>query len=462
MTTAGTLGSGDGAYVVDTLTLPEDNPWSSWLRPGGLDLFSDNRIAFSTWSGDVWVVSGVDDTLATLTWKRFATGLFQPLGLKIVDDTVYVHGRDQITRLKDIDGDGEADLYECFNNDVLVTPNFHEFSFDLHTDAAGDFYFVKGGPVRGGGRGFDTVTASHGCVFKVTKDGETTEVYATGVRAPNGMGVGPDGEITTGDNQGTWTPACRLNLMRRGGFYGVVDLAHRDPPPDDYDRPLCWFPMGVDNSSGSQVWVPTGVRFGPIGGQLMHLSYGTCSLFTVLKERLGQQWQGGVVRIPVNFASGVMRARFSAKDGRLYVCGLKGWQTTAQRDGGLQRVRFTGAPARMPIAMTTLKTGVAITYSDPLDPDTAADPANYRVQSWNYRWSSDYGSPELKPSAMDQEGRDTLTVSAAALSRDGRTVRLTIDGIAPVMQQQITIKIADADGETIEHQISHTIHALPE
>ncbi|HYE07298.1 MAG TPA: DUF6797 domain-containing protein, partial [Planctomycetota bacterium] len=184
LTTVGALGSGDGAYVVDTLTLPEDNPWSSWLRPGGLDLFSDNRIAFSTWSGDVWVVSGVDATLGTLTWRRFAAGLFQPLGLKIVDDVVHVHGRDQITRLKDLDGDGEADLYECFNNDVLVTPNFHEFSFDLHTDAAGDFWFVKGGPVRGGGRGFDTVTASHGCVFRVAKDGSSSAVYATGVRAP--------------------------------------------------------------------------------------------------------------------------------------------------------------------------------------------------------------------------------------------------------------------------------------
>src|SRR4029453_12375767 len=48
------------------------------------------------------------------------------------------------------------------------------------------------------------------------------------------------GEITTGDNQGTWTPACRLNWVTQGGFYGVVDLAHRDPPPTRTDNPLCW------------------------------------------------------------------------------------------------------------------------------------------------------------------------------------------------------------------------------
>src|SRR5205085_1540648 len=39
--TKGTPGTGDGAYVVDTLTLPENNPCKSWMRPSGLDFFSD-------------------------------------------------------------------------------------------------------------------------------------------------------------------------------------------------------------------------------------------------------------------------------------------------------------------------------------------------------------------------------------------------------------------------------------
>ena len=37
-----------------------------------------------------------------------------------------------------------------------------------------------------------------------------------------------------------------------------------------------------------------------------------------------------------------MRARFNAADGQLYVCGLKGWQTRATKDGIFQRVRYTG------------------------------------------------------------------------------------------------------------------------
>ncbi|MEA2710396.1 MAG: hypothetical protein QOF78_2997, partial [Phycisphaerales bacterium] len=82
-------------YVLDTITVPEENPYQSWMRFGGLDFFADGRAALSTWSGDVWVVSGIDDKLDHLTWTRFATGLYHPMGLRIVDDTVYVRGRDQ-------------------------------------------------------------------------------------------------------------------------------------------------------------------------------------------------------------------------------------------------------------------------------------------------------------------------------------------------------------------------------
>jgi len=81
------------AYVVDTLTVPEKNPFNSWIRCSGLDFFADGtRAAVCSVSGDVWLLSNIDDKLDRVTWKRYATGLFQPLGLKIVDDLVYVLG----------------------------------------------------------------------------------------------------------------------------------------------------------------------------------------------------------------------------------------------------------------------------------------------------------------------------------------------------------------------------------
>ena len=50
-------------------------------------------IAVCSVSGDVWVVSGVDEKLENLKWRRYATGLFHPLGLRIIDDLQVTIGR---------------------------------------------------------------------------------------------------------------------------------------------------------------------------------------------------------------------------------------------------------------------------------------------------------------------------------------------------------------------------------
>ena len=60
VTTAGKLGPDDRAYTVDTLAVPADNPWKSWLRPSAIDFLSDGRLAVASMDGDVWMVSGID------------------------------------------------------------------------------------------------------------------------------------------------------------------------------------------------------------------------------------------------------------------------------------------------------------------------------------------------------------------------------------------------------------------
>lgn len=169
-------------------------------------------------------------------WKRFASGLYHALGLKIVKGEIYVTCRDGLWRLNDLNKDGECDFYEAFNHDVIVTKNFHEFVFDLQTDPAGNFHFIKAGPVKNGGRGFDEIMAHHGSMFRVSPDGKKFEVIATGFRAPNGIGVGPRGELTSGDNEGTWTPACNQldqtgRLLRRGPARASRPAAARLRPP---------------------------------------------------------------------------------------------------------------------------------------------------------------------------------------------------------------------------------------
>ena len=56
------------------------------MRLTGFDFLDDGRqAAVCTWDGDVWLVSGLDASVGRTVWKRIASGLFQPLGLKIRD-----------------------------------------------------------------------------------------------------------------------------------------------------------------------------------------------------------------------------------------------------------------------------------------------------------------------------------------------------------------------------------------
>ena len=470
-------------YVVDRIKLPEANPWKAPLYTSAFDFLPDGRVVVATFHGDVFVASGLDEGLAKVTWRRFAAGLYHPLGLKVVGGEVHVTCRDGLWKLRDTDADGECDRYEVFNGDLQVTKNFHEYVFDLQTDAAGNFYFIKAGPVRKGGRGFDELCDHHGALFKVSPDGRDLSVVATGFRAPNGLGLSPTGQLTTGDNEGTWTPVCRLNWVKAGGFYGVPPLAHRATEPTDYDRPLCWFPKEVDNSSGGQVWV-TSDKFGPWKDRLLHLSYGTCSLFGVLPQEVsfrGQpQMQGGVTRFNVTFDSGAMRARFRPQDGQLYVVGLRGWQTTATRNGCLQRVRYTGASYRAPLQLAVHPGQVVLTFGAPVDRKTAEDPASWNAELWNYVWSAAYGSPDVttlapaRPAAevgkdgkpefskdqMAERKHDPLVIRSAKVSADGLTVTLDAPELRPAMQMQLKYDLKSADGQELRGQVVNTIHAL--
>lgn len=468
----GELGAGDAGYVVDTITTPAnhtENPYNARLRIAGIDFFSDGRAAVSTWNGDVWVISGIDDKLEKIVWKRYAAGLYQTLGLKIVDDKIYTLGRDQITRLHDLNNDGEADFFENFNNDMHVTPGFHEFALDLHTDRQGNFIFAKGGPVRPGGRGWETISEHAGTVMRVSKDGSKLEIIGTGVRAPNGSGFGgPDDLVTVGDNEGTWTPACRVTAIppnRIPMFVGVPDLAHKNPPPTDYTRPIYWTPHSIDNSNGGQVWSPKGDKWGPLAERLLHISYGKSDLHLVLMEKIPDApnncgWQGGIVKMPLAFNTGIARGRFNPKDGQLYVAGLQGWQTNGAKFGGVQRVRYTGKPWATATGLSVKKNGIALAFSVPLDKAEAGNKDNYTIEEWNYAWTKEYGSPEFKPSSDNkQKGHDKVEVTNVTVSADGKSVFLEMP-VHEVMQMKIKYRIKTADGANIQQDIYNTIHVV--
>jgi hypothetical protein len=452
--TRGELGGGDQAYVVDTITVPYDNPWKSYMRTSGHDFLPDGRAVVATLDGDVWIVSGIDEKLERLRWKRFATGLFQPLGLRVVGGEIYVCCRDGIEHPVDLDHDGEADFFESLNHDGQLDACTMDYSFDLETDADGNFYFATGHVESGS-------NPDQGVIVKVAKDGERREVYATGLREPNGMGGGDGTFLTCSDNQGNWVPASRVSRIAPGGFYGYVPSAHRAAAPTATDPPICWIPMNLDNSSGGECFVPKG-KWGPLGGTWLHTSYGASRCFTMFVDDCEGVPQGGVLALPLRFQSGMMRARFNPIDGQVYLSGLgKSWQTNAAREGGFHRIRYTGGKHYHAVEAHFVHGGVRLRFAEPLDRELATDPANWSAERWNYRWTETYGSPDYSVAHPEKEGRDPVAIAGVELDAAGTTCTVRIADLAPVMQLRLQCKLAAADGGEIHDDLYLTVNRVP-
>jgi hypothetical protein len=444
------------------------------MRFGGFDFINADSAAVSSWNGDVWVVSGLATDWKQLKWRRIAAGLFEPLGVKVVKGIIHVHGRDQITQLIDLNADGETDHFKVFNRDVYVSPNFHEFSFDLETDKAGNFYFAKGGPVKAGGRNFDEILPHHGIIAKISPDGKKFEVIATGLRTPGGMGVGPNGEITTGENEGTWQPACKLNFIKASqapAFFGTEQTRHL-PANVPFTEPMLYFPMDVDNSGGSQVWVPEGVEFGLKSGELIHLSYGKSALYRILPTTNHGKLHGGAVKLPIKLESSAMRARFHS-DSSLYVLGFRGWQTNAATEAAFHRIRYIkeeslGLPEKMAIS----EKGISISFPSKLDAELVEDIQSYNVQRWDYVRGPQYGSGEFsvdQPDAVAREQalhgesqshrkRDLVKVESAKLLADGKTVELVLEGMKPCLGLKVAYDLEDTEGVIFNGDLHTTIY----
>lgn len=180
----------------------------------------------------------------------------------------------------------------------------------------------------------------------------------------------------------------------------------------------------------------------------------------VLHESVGGVAQGGVLKLPLSFASGIMRGRFNPADGQLYVCGLKGWQSNAGSDGCLQRVRFTGKTVCLPSALHITHSGLTIGFTAPLDPSSAVGD-NLTFERWNHVWSAGYGSPEMSVADPKRKGRDKFEAKAVKLSADKRTLTIDLPESVPCMQLGITLKLRAADGAEVNHTIYATVNAVP-
>lgn len=443
-----------GAYVVDHIDLPDDNPWKRALRLGDIQFFKDGTGVGVTVDGDVWMIRGLHETNGPVKWKRFASGLHEPMTCAIREEQIYVFDRNGIWRLLDTNNDGEADVHELFSNAFAQTADMREFPSTLRLAPGGEFVIAKGGQEA------TTLGKHNGSVLRISADGRKATVLGYGFRQPS-VGVNiRTGLVTSSDQEGQYVPSTPLHIVRDHQFYGFMsDKRPHEQYPAPIADPLVWMPHAVNSSAMSQVWL-FDAKMGALNDSMVQICFNKPELLRLLMNDRGAKPQASVVSITSAFDFPPLNGGVNPTDGQLYLAGFQviGWGNTLDTLAGLARIRYTGEPSLLPKEIVTMDQGVLLRFDEPLDAKKAADPGSYSLASWGYKRAYTYGSAQYK--ADGTTGIDWLTPSSAYVSSDGRSVFVGVPGMKPVMQLRIGYSLASKDGAAMEENIHTTPYEL--
>ena len=470
-------------YKVENIPAPKGLD----VQIGGLTFLPDGRLAACFHRGEVYTYNP-----KTKEWKLFADGLHEPLGIVAEDNhTLVVMQRPELTRLRDTNGDGEADHYQTLSDNFGMTGNYHEFSFGPTRDKEGNYYVglnlaSSGASIRpeirgefrhygisreqfyknhkaGSGRMY-SATPYRGWIMKITPEGKTIP-FAPGFRSPNGVNFDSQGRLWVTDNQGDWLGTSKLFHVKEGNFYGhPASLVWtkewekgRNPlkvPPAEFDaqrtRAAVLFPQGsMANSPTQMLSDTTKGKFGPFAGQLLVGEMNRPRIMRVLVDEVAGETQGACLPFIDNggLHRGMHRFVF-APDGSLWV-----GQTHLSWAGGngLQRISWTG---KMPMSVSTMNltdTGFKLTFTKPLAKVTAE---NFAFQRFYYKYHQSYGSPQLD--------REPINVMSVKPSKDGKSVSIDLEKLNPGYVYQLDLKNVTASDKTpaLNTYICYTLNRL--
>ena len=441
LTTKATLSPKPDAYVIDDIPLPVPNPWKRNVRLADIAFLNDQGDAAGvTFDGDVWLISGLKGDLEAVTWKRFASGLHEPMSIVVRESPrgapdrdgtreLLVFDRNGIWRLIDSNNDGECDHYEMFCNLFAQTAETREFPNSMKLGPKGELYISKGGQ-EGTTRG-----KHNGTVIKVAADGKSFEVIGYGLRQPF-IGVNAQtGLVTASDQQGHYVPSTPLHIIRDHQFYGhLPTIAEKEKYPESIAEPLTWIPHPVNPSGVTQTWL-LGSKMGPVDGELIHIGYNRPELFRVLQNTHFAKPQAALVSFSREFDFPTLNAIVNPADGQLYVTGFQVWGTVVKRLSGLARVRWTGKPRVLLEEVTPTDKGLVLRFNAKLDAKLATNPESYSAERWNYKRTPEYGSPHLKLDGSN--GQEWMNASSTYLSADGKSVLVAFPEMKTCHQMRI-------------------------
>ncbi|MGC9499955.1 family 16 glycoside hydrolase [Streptomyces sp. WG7] len=457
---------GDGLPLTSVrpdLTLTDLRPDGFEPQVTGMDWLPDGRLAISTWggsdnvAGEVYLLGNVTGATSRdkVTVEKVASGLREPMGIKYVDGSLYVSQKHELTRLVDLNDDDVTDEYRT----VATWPyggNFHEFAFGL---LYRDGYFYVNLSVAidlGGATTTPQPAPNRGTTYKISKRTGRISPVAGGLRTPNGIGWGPGGSLFATDNQGGWLPSSKLVQIKQDRFFN-----HYTEPAGPFEdspvtEPVLWLPQ---NEIGNSPSTPLYLNKGRFAGQMLigDVTYG--GLQRAYLEKVKGQYQGAVFRYTQGLEAGVNRITLGP-DGAIYAGGLGAdgnWGQEGKLKFGLQKLTPNGGNTFDIQKMRAVPGGFDLTYTQPVSEETAAELAErYQVEQWHYTPTADYGGPKI--------AEEELSVRSATLSKDGRTVRLRLDGLQPerVVHVRSPRPFTSATGETLwSTEAWYTLNEMP-
>lgn len=413
----------DEAGVHPSFDLAQARPSTFEPMVGGMDFFSDGRLAVCTWDsvGPVYILEGVTGASDPEKIKvtKVASGLAEPLGLKIVNDTLYVLQKQELTRLIDTDGDGIMDEYQTVCAGWKVSPNFHEFAFGLaYKD--GYFYAALATAIEPGGASANPQIPDRGKAIKISKKDGSIEFIAHGLRTPNGVGIGVDGEIFITDNQGDWLPSSKVVHVKPGAWYGSRSVDFEGTASLTETLPVVWLPQDEIGNSPSQ---PVYINEGPYKGQQLHGEVTHGGLKRVFVEKVNGEYQGAVFRFTQGLEGGVNRVVWGP-DGALYI-GMIGnpgnWGQQGKKWYGIQKLTYNNNSTFEMLGIRAKSNGVEIEMTEPIDALNGNAASDYEVRQWYYQPTENYGGRKL-----NDQG---LKIKSVNISDDRKKVFLELDGM---------------------------------
>lgn len=409
--------------VHPSFTLAQARPESFQPKVAGMDFMSDGRLVVSTWDslGSVFMLEGVQgNNPEAIQVKRIASGLAEPLGLKVVDDEIYVLQKQELTKLVDLNKDDIVDAYQTVCNSWRGTDNHHEFAFGLvYKD--GYFYGALSVAIAGGGPSAPNQAPDRGKAFKISKEDGSITYVAHGFRTPNGIGLGVDDEIFIADNQGDWLPANKIVHLQQGAFYGNRSVIDYEGKADLTETlPVVYLEHDKIGNSPSQ---PAKLNIGPYKNQMLHGDVTIGGIQRVFAEKIDGAYQGAVFKFTQGLEAGVNRLAWGP-DGALYIGGIGNggnWGQDGKLRYGLQKLTFNNKPAFEMLAVRARPSGVEIEFTEPLKEGTGTKASDYSIRQWWYKPTANYGGPN-----MDEED---LKIKKITVSADRKKVLLELPGM---------------------------------